>query len=180
MNMSEIKWDRLTVQEWSEPCVSLAAEAQEVLGYSVLQDEQQEPDKGRSALEVVLAKAGIEVLNAEQVHTYQTDLLKQRTIEMLQEWLKNPTTTFIGPNWEKTLIAKYEQPIPEFVLNKAIQIKRLMPEVRIYIEHLSEHLSEHPDPFLVVTTPHAKYDVLDENLFYVEVWEEPKFEGRIR
>jgi hypothetical protein len=39
MKMSEIKRDHLTVQEWSEPCVSLAAEAQEVLGYSVLQNE---------------------------------------------------------------------------------------------------------------------------------------------
>ena len=174
MKMTEIEREPITaVLEWSEPCVSLAAEAQEVLGYKVLQTRQQEPEK-QSVLQLALAQAGIETLNAEQVKTYQTERLVERTKEMFQAWLKNPERMFWGPGWDKTAIDKYQQPIPEFVLNKAIQIKKAMPEVRIYVEHLSEH----PDPFLVVATKHESYD-FDAEQFYVEVWAEPKFEGKL-
>jgi hypothetical protein len=95
---------------------------------------------------------------------------------MFREWVKNPIGTFIGPSWDKTRIEQYREPIPEFVLNKAIQIKKAMPEVRIYVQHLSEH----PDPFLIVATKHKDYECLDAQELWVEVWEEPKFEGRIR
>jgi hypothetical protein len=176
MKMTDIERDPITtVLEWSEPCVSLAAEAQEVLGYKVLQAAQQETEKG-SALQLALAKAGIEVLNATQVQTYQTEMLKERTTELFNQWLLNPSGTFFGPGWNKTKIADYKQPVPEFVLNKAVQIKRLLPEVRIYIQHLTDH----PDPFLVVATKHKDYECLDAEEFYIEVWEEPKFEGRLR
>lgn len=175
MKMSEIEREVITVLEWSEPCVSLAAKAQEVLGYKLLKSQQEEPES-RSALELALAKAGIEILNATQVKKYQAELLVERTTAMFNEWLKTPEPRmFWGPGWEKTKIGEYKLPIPEFVLNKAIQIKELMPEVRIYIEHLSEH----PDPFLVIATKHESYD-FDAQEFYIEVWEEPKFEGRIR
>lgn len=179
MKMTEIEREAITVLEWSEPCVSLAAEAQEVLGYKLLKTQQDEPSS-RTQLELALAKSGIEILNAKQVGTYQAELLKERTKAMLEEWLANPSPgTFWGPAWEKTKIADYKMPVPEFVLNKAIQIKKLVPEVRIYIEHLSDH----PDPFLVVAmkyvSDNASYD-FDGETIYVEVWEEPKFEGCIR
>lgn len=178
MKMSEIEREVITVLEWSEPCVSLAAEAQEVLGYKLLKSQQDGPST-RTELELALAKAGIEILNAEHVKTYQTDLLRDRTQLALGEWLKNPAPSmFIGPGWEKTKIGDYKLPVPEFVLNKAIQIKKLVPGVRIYIEHLSDH----PDPFLVVAMKYVSdqnYD-FDGETHYIEVWEEPKFEGRIR
>jgi hypothetical protein len=175
MKMNEIERETITVLEYSEPCVGLASEAKEVLGYSVLSQAISEPTE-HTALEIALASCGIEVLNAEDVATYQRELLIERTSAMLQEWLKNPTGTFIGPSWDKTKIEQYREPIPEFVLNKAIQIKKAMPEVRIYIQHLSEH----PDPFLVVATKHKNYEILDEQELWIEVWEEPKFEGRLR
>ena len=175
MKMTEIEREPITILEWSEPCVSLAAEAQEVLGYKLLATTQEKEPEKHSELALILAKAEIPVLNAEQVKLYQTELLKDRSIVAFNEWLKNPERMFWGPGWEKTEIAKYPLPIPEFVLNKAIQIKKLLPEVRIYVEHLSEH----PDPFLIVATKHETYD-FDGETFYVEVWEEPKFEGRLR
>jgi hypothetical protein len=179
MKMNEIERQAITVMEWSEPCVSLAAEAEEFLGYSLLKTEQESPKKNRSELELALAKAGIEILNFEHVKTYQAELLREKTTEMFNAWLKDVPVPdrmlFWGPGWEKTEIKKYRQPIPEFVLNKAIQIKKILPDVRIYIEHLSEH----PDPFLVVAMKHESYDFDGETL-YVEVWEEPRFEGRLR
>lgn len=174
--MSEIERETITVLEWSEPCVSLAAEAQEVLGYNVLRDEQRGESK-HTELELALGKVGIEIMKTDQVKAYQLERLRDKTSEMFQRWLKEEAgNMFIGASWEKTEINKYREPIPEFVINKAIQIKKACPEVRIYVEHLSEH----PDPFLIVATKHPEYDCLNKQELYVEVWEEPKFEGRIR
>lgn len=175
MKMEEIQREVITVLEYAEPCVGLADEAKDVLGYDVLKAAIEEPEK-RTALQLALATVGIEVLNSVQVKTYQIELLRERTTEMFNEWLKGPADRmFWGPGWDKTEIAKYKQPIPEFVINKAIQIKKAMPEVRIYVQHLSEH----PDPFLIVATKHETYD-FDGEEHYVEVWAEPKFEGRLR
>jgi hypothetical protein len=175
MNQSEIKRETITVLEWSEPCVSLAAEAQEVLGYSRLREEQKTKDT-YTELQLALSELGIEALNAADVKKYQTELLKERTAEKFQQWLLDPGSMFLGPGWEKTEIGKYHQPIPEFVINKAIQIKRRLPDILIFVEHLSDH----PDPFLVVATKHPDYQYVHKEEIYVEVWEEPKFEGKIR
>lgn len=69
--------------------------------------------------------------------------------------------------WGRTPIRYYTEEIPEFVLNKAIQIKKALPTVGVYVEHLVDQ----PDPFLVVASGGEE--------FYVEVWMEPGFEGRV-
>lgn len=66
--------------------------------------------------------------------------------------------------WTNTEIKNYQQPIPEFVLNKALQIKERVPSAQFFVEHLEE---KH-DPFLKVK--HGNLDL------YIEVWDEPKFE----
>lgn len=66
--------------------------------------------------------------------------------------------------WTNTEIKHYQQPIPEFVLNKALQIKEKVPNAQFFIEHLEEKY----DPFLKVK--HGNLDL------YIEVWDEPKFE----
>ena len=73
--------------------------------------------------------------------------------------------------WNRVAIAKYAKAIPEFVVSKAIQIKEALPEVQIFVEELQYD----PDPFLVVV---CKNDNFTEQ-YYVEVWEEPQFEGRL-
>jgi len=175
MKIEEISRQENKVVEWSDPVLALGSEAEQVLGYSLLKTHQSGKDES-SDLSKVLSRLGIETLNKNDVDRYQTEMLIEQTDIKFQEWRKSPSGTFFGPTWERLLIDKYQQPIPEFVLNKAIQIKREMPEVRIYVEHLTEH----PDPFLVAATKHEKYECLDGEFFYVEVWEEPKFEGRIR
>lgn len=66
--------------------------------------------------------------------------------------------------WTNTEIKNYQQPIPEFVLRKALQIKEKVPDAQFFVEHLEEKY----DPFLKVK--HGNLDL------YIEVWNEPKFE----
>ena len=73
-------------------------------------------------------------------------------------------------HWNKTTIKIYGEEgkeIPEYVLNKAIQVKYEVPEVEILIDEFTVV----PDPFLFVK--------LGAESYYIEVWDEPKFEGRL-
>jgi hypothetical protein len=175
MKINDIERETFQVIEWSEPVLTLADEAASVLGYEVLKQQQSEPSS-QSKLQQVLAKIGVETLKESSVKAYQEERLLEQTEVRYQAWKKNPLGTFVGPSWEKVTIERYREPIPEFVLNEAIQIKREMPEVRIYVEHLTDF----PDPFLIVATRHKDYEILDGETVYVEVWEEPKFEGKLR
>lgn len=72
--------------------------------------------------------------------------------------------------WRTVSLAEYKAPIPEFVLRKALAIKAACPGVAFHIEELRiDHIPA--DPFLVVSLDHERY--------YVEVWDEPKFEAAI-
>ena len=75
------------------------------------------------------------------------------------------------------------QPVPEFVLRKAVDIKQELPSAEFYIEHLKE------DPFLIVSLePLRDYQTSsntldrfmnDDATAYIEVWAEPKFEAAL-
>lgn len=179
MKQAEIK--RVSFElphECGESLVSLADEANEILGYSILKEHSEKTTDGMKPLERVLAELGIETLDGGDVENYQRKMLIDAANEKFAEWCKsNPTPKygmFVGPSWTETKIEEYKQPIPEFVLNKAVQIKKAIPEAQIVISHLEMH----PDPFLVVRLEERQY--LYSESYFVECWEEPKFEGRIR
>jgi len=65
----------------------------------------------------------------------------------------------------------YYEPIPEFVLRKAVSIVEKLPQVELCVETLSNE-DIHDDPFLI-----AKFNHEEE--FYIEVWNEAKFEGKL-
>jgi hypothetical protein len=188
MLMTEIKRSALALPTaHTDEVLSLAADAEVILGYSLLRNSLDAPaDTPRLAQ--VLAELGIEVLNKADVLDYMRERLCDRTLELLDEWQKsNPAAlgswgygaNFSGPSWEATPIDKYREAIPEFVVNKAVQIKRALPEAEIFIRHLTED----KDPFLEVTLGKATDYDADRNgseRYFVEVWEEPKFEGRLR
>lgn len=188
MLMTEIKRSVITLPEvGGDEVLTLAADAEIILGYNVLQNSLTTPPE-TPRLAVVLAELGIEILNKTDVITYMRERLCDRTLELLDEWQKsNPEpfyswgsgNSFSGPQWSSTAIANYKDAIPEFVVNKAVQIKRALPEAGVFIRHLTED----KDPFLEVTFGDVdKYDS-DRNgseRYFIEVWEEPKFEGRIR
>lgn len=142
----------------------LAVEAETWLGYQPL----------RKALHVagllrrVLAKLEIEVLDQESVDAY-----KAQMVEHYRSSNKLPM-----PTWRLVPLAQYTQEVPKFALRKAVDIKRELPEARLYVDQLAI------DPFLIVSMtelpdpPHNCKRGLDpETAAYVEVWSEPKFEA---
>lgn len=154
----------------SFPVEDLASEAEEVLGYSTTQVEVK-----ASVLYETLAKLEIEVLDWRAVECYQLEKLFEVEQRELAEAHASSAATFdrtesrwLRSSWRMTPIEKYTEPIPSFVLNKAIQIKRALPDVEVLVEHLSNS----PDPFLVVRVKKTSYST---ESYYVEVWDEPGF-----
>lgn len=87
---------------------------------------------------------------------------------------KNATT--ITARWQDCAIGGYTSPIPDFALARAVAIKKEVPTANFRIEELdvTEHGVETrkhvPDPFMVLHFETVK--------LYLDVWDEPKFEGR--
>ncbi len=194
MLMTEIKRERFDAETVDNraPLLALAESARAVLGYDVLAKKVEKSAatavSEESELRAVLAALEIDILNERDVVRYQKERLIERTTELMQEWMEKTAKRsfeecreysfdqFGGPCWRMETIKEYRQPIPEFVLAKAVQIKERMPECEIYIEHLEDH----PDPFLIVGSSKAQYSwKKPAEYYYVEAWAEPKFEGRI-
>lgn len=191
MLQSEIKRESLGVQEFETPVVDMAAEVAHVLGHTKLTEEVGGKFEN-GPLAKTLVDLGIEILNLKQVNLYRDEHQKDVAKKLFSQWIDTGKGNswdgkFRMPEWEQHDIAQYKEAIPEFVLNKALQIKKALPETVICIEFLNES----PDPFLVVK---RQEDVFygtetdgkrpsykkDAESYYVEVWNEPKFEGRLR
>ena len=132
-------------------------QASEVLGYKVLEKESS------TILAEALRRLDIDILNQEQVDAYKLDCAK------IAKAGDDGSAALVGSTgyWAQTLVEEYEKEIPEHVLNKAIQVKREVPEVEILVDEFTVV----PDPFLVVRHGSESY--------FIEVWDEPKFEGRL-
>jgi hypothetical protein len=173
MKSSDITRESIVIPNFSEATETLAATAESVLGYKGFSKAKEEA-KELGRLAAVLATLGIEVLNREDVKRYQRE--KQNDVARItfERWLGETgyRSSYYGPNWRTTEISEYEKPIPQFVLNKAIEIKQACPEATFKVEWLEEN----PDPFLHVQLlkDGSKYSVEEE--YVIEVWNEPKFE----
>jgi len=116
-----------------------------------------------------LLKLEMDVLDANMVIDYQMEEIGRRTKEVAVERLKDWVSGwFTVASWQHTLLSEYKRPVPEFVLDKAIRIKEVLPEVQFYIQHLSDPKA---DPFLVAKN--------GDEIYFVDAWDEPRFEGRI-
>jgi hypothetical protein len=134
----------------------LAAEASKLLGYHVLLKEIHKP------LLQLLSKLEIEILDKDKVKTYQAQIVNK-----LGRNFSDEDEDADDYYWEKASLSGYNQPIPEFVLAKAVEIKKANSSVEFQVEYLEKVA----DPFLIAVLAHESY--------YLEVWDEPKFEGRI-
>ena len=147
------------------PANTLADEAATVLGYSTGSPVVVEA----AALASVLASLEIEVLNWRDVLIYQYQKQAEENSRKIDEpdwsWRREMT-------WNLSPIEKFKNPIPAFVLNKAIQIKKALPECEILIESLEQSA----DPFLIVRLKSARGYGYEG--YYVEVWDESSFERR--
>jgi hypothetical protein len=133
---------------------TLATEARSKLDYTVLEDRVI-----GNTLKETLAKLEIEPFNYEQVRRYMGDVLNSRF---------GPESIMIGYHyWERTALDSYKAPVPEFVLSKALQIKEELPDAQFFVDSCRFH----PDPFLAVK--------LGNEMFYIEVWDEPEFESKL-
>lgn len=177
MTTTEIRRERavLELTDTKKELLVLATDAKEILGYNWMKKKY-----AKENLLFTLNKLDLEVLNQSDVNHYKID----KCTEL------NQKAGFNQYGWEQTEISEYRQDVPEFVLNKAIEIKREAPDCRIVVEHIANI-----DPFLVVQVGHTENEASDlfslmsyrtkskfvpDEQYFIEVWDEPKFEGRIR
>lgn len=132
---------------------SLASRSHQILGYSFLNKAV----KTDRTLARALRKLHIRPYTDASVKEYKD--AKQKEVQSKNKYAR--------VTWEAYNLVGYEKPVPEFVLNKALEIKEEVPDVEFMIEELTIH----PDPFLVA--------VLGKERYHVEVWDEPKFEAKV-
>jgi len=162
----------VTVEEVSleDERKQLAMEAEAVLGYCGLRQKTGAP----STLRTLLARLEIEVWNAAEVQAYKQQMCDHcRTAGKM-----------FDPTWTVVPISDYTEPIPDFVIAKAIEIKKELPQTEFYVEYFRE------DPFLLVTTRKPKMGDLgrhgqfgakavnySDEVMYLDVWNEKSFEA---
>jgi hypothetical protein len=150
----------------TDPRKRLATEAEALLGYTPLREELRTP----GTLKRALAGLEMEILDWESVTAYKKQMAAHYETSGKMQM----------PTWRLTKLKDYKAPVPEYVLQKAVEIKKILPEAEFYVEQLAV------DPFLIVTlkplndfmSPEMTLNrELDpEMAAYVEVWSEPKFE----
>lgn len=147
----------------------LAMDAESVLGYTKIREKVKAP----SQLRCVLSKLEIEVLNAAEVQAYKLQACKHMSSHK----------KLGDPRWAVTALEGFKGEIPEFVIMKAVEVKKELPNAQFFVEHLQE------DPFLIVTTlPRERFSTgwtgnlgqlavsQPDDVMYLEVWNEKSFE----
>ena len=160
----------MVMDERSNPQLAeLGKMALAVLGYERLFEET----ATQTTLDRILQELEIEILNESEVQAYKKDRIKalnsgkekiEETDDDDEEDDEEEVRRYV---WSATSFQNYNKPIPEFVLAKAIQLKQALPQVSLTIHHVTRDL----DPFLVASFGGVTH--------YIEVWNEPKFEGRL-
>lgn len=79
------------------------------------------------------------------------------------------------PVWRRMKFSNYEAPIPEYVLQTGIDIKKRCCNAVLMVEGLVLEKRQ-LDPFLILKLPTAEEGTFQ--YLYLEVWEEPSFSAR--
>jgi hypothetical protein len=163
---------------------SVREEAQEVLGYSRKEWEKRgptipdAPDSRIANLRRVLAELEIEALDTADVLQYKGEKMAEAVQAYYQSMgsLEGRVPKYQDDEfgWRRRLLAKSDLFVPDHVLQKAVEIKQRLPEVDFWVEDLTKS----PDPFLIVGFKDPSLEWWCEDALYLEVWDEPKFEGR--
>lgn len=144
----------------------LARDAEELLGYPML--------SGQLEAQRAFQKLGIKPFTNTSAEAYQT--IVYHRYEGYQRWTwftlgkhddNSPDGQLINRRGGEgeTIPGPYLHPVPQFVLERAVQLKREIPAAQFFIRALES------DPFLVMWHKGL--------IFYVDVWDEPSFEGRL-
>ena len=161
VKVPELHKSKVHIPKYEDALQDLATRAKNKLGYGTLH----EVVNGSVELARTLRRLHIRIFKPELVEKYKEAKLRQQVVALHRKGQK-----YIRLAWNTYTLNEYEKPVPEFVLNKALQIKDELPAVRFEVEELSERAPD-PDPFMVAS--------LDKERYYFEVWEEPKFEAKV-
>lgn len=155
---------------------SVRDEAAELLGYQAKTTPSKTArDSEEGPLARALREAEIEILNWVDVKKYQLEKRHQaEKAELQRRHAAGEQDRFrTAITWDEKKLSEYKGFVPDFVLNKAIELKRRIPEVEFGVVELTRHT----DPFLVAYIGGA-YEWQRKEQFYIEVWDEAAFEGR--
>lgn len=140
---------------------------------------------GFAALAITLVVTGAAIPDKGPVPPYMAhrffvamrfDLAMLLTWTILMIARHKRAEVYLG-SWPTTLVSEYREPVPEFALERAMQIKSQLPDAQFGIEYIRQQTQQvsqpralQIDPFLVLLYGHMK--------LYLDVWDEPRFEGR--
>ena len=141
---------------------SIHQAAQDALGYTCSEKVNRDLDT-IGELRQVLQSLGIEILNEKSVRKYQG-------LQVAKAYEESTSTAFdwewtSNPGWERCDLKKYKKPVPDFAIERALQIKDRCPAVEFYVEELTYRV----DPFLIAHIGREGY--------YIACWEEAEFAG---
>ena len=109
--------------------------------------------------------------------TFLMFLRHKKANTVLAQWRQ----ILVGPDAYNSTNNSYKEAIPAFVVQRMLSLKKALPEVTFSVEQLEASRVDlktekreplPPDPFLIAT--------FREISCYVDVWDEPGFEGRRR
>jgi hypothetical protein len=160
------------VGELSEELQATVREqAKELLGYAA---NEAEPDERRDALYMTLQSLEMEILDWHDVLIYQAQELAKAIDKQVQIAVQageyNDRIMSWPPRWDEREIAKFSGCVPDHILQKAVEIKRSLPECEIRVQQLDYSC----DPFLVAVIKVGQYSL--ERRYLIDVWDEPGFE----
>lgn len=150
----------------------LATRAADLLGYKTL--AQHVSGKIPLAdcsgkLTDALRSLDLDVLDTSVVIRYQIEEAGRLTEEKIKEDFSQWIYGYFSPaQWHHSELKDYNKPIPEFVIDKAVRLKEVLPEVTFYVQYLSEPKA---DPFLIA--------LVNKEIYYIEAWDEPRFENSL-
>lgn len=189
METTEIKRSliaaRLRIEDGDEGILAtmMREDAEKLLGYKVREANSQNAGSSEyKPLRAALGELQIEVLNVHDVREY----MLHKVYEVERKKLAHERDTGVAPRglssdpgacwahdlyWAEQPLNKYDGNVPDYVLNKAVALKRACPEVEFVVVHLTET----PDPFLLAYIPSKKWSWQRDEAFFIEVWDEVEF-----
>lgn len=150
----------------------LARDAERLLGYRVMRARLRLPDP----LLAALAKLEIEPFDVSTVGQYKAEMVEYAQSEARRldaaEGVDRYSVMARVASWKVYRLDQYSKPVPEYVLEKALQIKRECPAAGFQIEELDVV----KDPFLIVTGPgELRGSIVIPQRYHIEVWDEAEF-----
>ena len=160
------------------PRIKLVAHA-ETLGADMLDEcaallGYRRPDGNTvtGTLRRALTELDIDILDGRSVEKYMMEklvaanLAEQQAHHADPNWNSSLESGFhflLSHTWNGVPMEAYRGVIPDYVIRKAVQIKKRVPEAEFIIHHLAK------DPFLAVRVKMSDYRY---EAYYVEVWDE--------